>query len=277
MGDNIPHNNMKQQTTHNFFATHPVFSLDEATKALSPPGGRSGTLERLKYHLKKGRVISVSRGIYAVVPPGVSPDNFSPDPFLVAATARSHGVFVYHSALELLGAAHSAWHIHTLFVESPRRPIKLNGISIKFLTHPKPLRTKKAQTTGTRKIERQGYWVSVAGPERTLVEGFRNPHYVGGIEEHLLSASGFPVLDLDLLEQILKTYDTRKLWAATGWFLEQFQKDFHVPEELLERFEKNIPRSPLYLIHDNRGGTLSQRWNLILPDTAQTLELINEA
>ncbi|MFO8035025.1 MAG: hypothetical protein R6U57_00115 [Anaerolineales bacterium] len=267
---------MKQQTTRDFFATHPVFSLDEATRDLSPPGGRSGTLERLKYHIEKGRIKSVARGVYAVVPPGVSPDNFNPDPFLVAATARPQGVFVYHSALDLLGAAHSAWHIHTIFVESPRRPIKLDEIAIKFLAHPKPLRTKKAQTTGTRKMERQGRWISVAGPERTLVEGFRNPHYVGGVEELLLSASGFPVLNLSLLEQILKTYDTRKLWAATGWFLEQFQKDFHVPEETLNRFENNIPRSPLYLIHDNRGGTLAHRWNLILPDTVQSLELINE-
>jgi hypothetical protein len=37
--------------TLDFFASHPVFSLAEATEALSPDGGRSGTLNRLKYHL----------------------------------------------------------------------------------------------------------------------------------------------------------------------------------------------------------------------------------
>ncbi len=264
---------MKQQATNDFLAAHPVFSLDEATQALSPPGGRSGTLERLKYHLEKGRLKSVARGIYAVVPPGISADHFHPDPFLVAAAARPQGIFVYHSALELLGAAHSTWHIHTMFVESPRRPIKLNETAIKFLAHPKPLRAKEAQNLGTRKVERQGRWISVSGQERTLVEGFRNPHYVGGVEELILSASGFPVLDLGLLEQILKTYDMKKLWAAAGWFLERFQKDFHVPEEVLHRFENKTPRSPLYLIRDERGGTLSERWNLILPDALKSLEL----
>ena len=38
--------------TAGFFATHPVFSLDEAAKALAPNSGRLGTVERLNYHLK---------------------------------------------------------------------------------------------------------------------------------------------------------------------------------------------------------------------------------
>ena len=36
--------------TLDFFASHPVFSFAEATEALAPDGGRSGTLSRLKYH-----------------------------------------------------------------------------------------------------------------------------------------------------------------------------------------------------------------------------------
>jgi len=36
--------------TLDFFASHPVFSLAEATEALAPDGGRTSTLNRLKYH-----------------------------------------------------------------------------------------------------------------------------------------------------------------------------------------------------------------------------------
>jgi hypothetical protein len=36
--------------TLDFFARHPVFSLAEATDALAPDGGRTSTLNRLKYH-----------------------------------------------------------------------------------------------------------------------------------------------------------------------------------------------------------------------------------
>lgn len=67
-----------QVKTAEFFATHPVFSLDEATTALAPTGGRSGTVERLKYHLKSGTLKLAARGVYAVVPPGGRPNGFSP-------------------------------------------------------------------------------------------------------------------------------------------------------------------------------------------------------
>jgi len=147
---------MKRKATDQFFDTHPVFSLEEAVDFLAPPGGRAGTIERLKYHLDSGKLKGVVREIYAVVPPNVSPDNFYPDSFLVAAASRPECVFAYHSALELLGAAHSTWNIHTIFVQSPRREIQLGKIKIKFLSHPKILFSNNALKIGTRKIERQG-------------------------------------------------------------------------------------------------------------------------
>ena len=102
--------------------------------ALAPAGGRKGTVERLKYYLKAGKLKLVARGIYAVVPPGVPVKTYQPDPFLVAAAVRPDGVFAYHGALELLGAAHSVWMRYTLYVENRRRPLRLNNSTdIRFL------------------------------------------------------------------------------------------------------------------------------------------------
>ena len=84
-----------------FLSLHPVFSLDEASKALALPGGRPGTLERLKYHMENGRLKLAAWGIYAA--PGMKTEDFRPDPFLAAAAIRPEGVFSHHSALELLG------------------------------------------------------------------------------------------------------------------------------------------------------------------------------
>ena len=133
------------------------------------------------------------------------------------------------------------------------------------LEHPKPLRSGRTRHLGTRKIERRGRLLRVTGPERTLVEGFRRPGLVGGLEELVVSAAGFPALDIELLEDVLRRYGVRSLWAAAGWFLERFQQAFHVPEVLLRRIESNRPESPRYLVRDSRGGTLAPRWNLILP------------
>jgi predicted transcriptional regulator of viral defense system len=262
----VPYNNMKRQATNAFFINNPVFSLDLATEALSPPGGKTGTVERLKYHLEKGRLKLVAREIYAVIPPGISAEQFQPDPFLVAIAVRPKGTFAYHSALELLGISHSYWSMCTLYAAKIRRPISLNGTTVKFMKHPKAFRSIGECNLGTRKVERLGKVLSCTGPERTLVEGFNRPELAGGLEEFLVSASGFPVLNLALLEKILQVYDIRQLWASVGWFLERFQQTFHVSEETLERMECNRPKSPQYLIRSRRGGVLQSRWNLILPD-----------
>jgi len=256
---------MKRQVTNNFLNTHPVFSLDEATEVFAPSGGKAGTVERLSYHLQAGRLKRVAREIYAVVPIGVAVDSFQPDPFLVAAAIKPGGVFSHHSALELLGAAHVLWNQHTLYVNAPRRPLQMNGIRVLFRGYPQSLRRANAHHLGTRSVEHRGRILSCTGPERTLVEGFRRPDLAGGLEELVLSASGFPVLDLGLLEEVLRVYDICNLWAGVGWFLEKFQSTFHVPDDFLRTLERNRPKSPQYLPRDHRGGTLIPGWNLILP------------
>lgn len=256
--------NRKMETSH-FFAANSVFSLAEATAALGAPRGTSGTVERLKHHLDTGRLKLVERGLYAVVPPNSRAEMFQPDPFLVARAARPDAVFCYHSALELLGVAHSAWKKCIVFTESRRPPLKLKRAQVLFLDHPAAARKPGDVELGTRKVERLGFLLRVTGPERTLVEGLRRPDLVGGLPELTTSASGFATLDLALLERVLKRYNERKVWAAAGWFLEQHQKSFHVPDEYLQQLEQHRPRSPLYVPRRQRGGMLNPRWNVILP------------
>lgn len=248
-----------------FFAGHPVFSLDEAAAALMPGGKRLRVVERLKHHLRTGRLKRVTREIYAVVPPTLSPEDFRPDPFLVASAMYPDGVFSHHSALDLLGAAHSLWNQCTLYVPRRRRPLQLEGATLRFLDIPLLMKGASEKQVGTRRIERQGKLLEVTGPERTLVEGFSRPSLAGGLEELVNSAAGFTTLDLELLEEVLRRYDMAKLWAATGWFLEKFQKSFHVPDALLARMEQHRPRSRAYVERGQRGGLLVGRWNLILP------------
>jgi len=251
--------------TSEFFATHPVFSLDEAAKVLEVPGGRSGTVERLKHYLEKKRLKLVTRGVYAVMPPALNTDQFQPDPFLVAQAVRPDAVFSHHSALELLGAAHSLWNQGVVYTKKRRKPLRLDGGLIYFLDHPHSMRNKAGTYFATQRIERRGKLLEVTTPERTLVEGFRRPALAGGLEELVRSAAGFPVLDLDLLEEILQRYDLAYLWASIGWFLDKFRKSFHVSENVIRRLERRRPQSPHYLERGSRGGSLSTRWNLILP------------
>jgi predicted transcriptional regulator of viral defense system len=214
--------------------------------------------------------------VYAVVPPGAKAEEFSPDPFLVAASFRPEGVFSHHSALELQGVAHSVWNECTLYAAGRRKPLLVGGATVRFLDHPAAMRTGSGIHLGTRKIERQGRLLRTTGPERTLVEGFSRPMLSGGLEELVTSACGFAVLDLRLLDEILLKYGIAKLWAAAGWFLERFRDTFYVPDEFLSHLERHRPRVPHYVERNRRGGVLISRWNLILPTELVRREEPNE-
>ena len=251
--------------TADFLADHPVFSMHEAAETFPSHRGTRAVVERFRRYVESGRLKLVERGLYAVVPPSRSAKTFQPDPFLVARAARPNSVFCYHTAIELLGVAHSAWKQYTVFTESRRPPLKMKGAQVMFLDHPAALRKPGDVELGAKKVERHGFLLRVTGAERTLVEGFRRPDLMGGLPELTTSAGGFAVLDLALLERVLKQYNERKLWAAVGWFLEQHQASFHVPDDYLRRLEQHRPRSPLYVPRSQRGGMLNARWNVILP------------
>lgn len=258
----------RQVSLKSFLGSHPVFTLDQACEALRRGEGgaaRGAVRDRLKHHIKSGRIRSVARGVYAVIPPGASAESFVPDPFLVVLAARADAIFSHHSALELLGAAHSAWSVCTAFTASRRVTLRLHGATVRIFPHPTPLARSGKLELGTRKVERRAQLLRVTGPERTLVEGFRQPNLVGGVPELVASAAGFATLDVDLLATVLECYSLRRLWAAVGWFLEVHAPAFGVASADLTRFERHRPKAPIYLARGARGGALVARWNLVLP------------
>jgi len=252
-------------STEEFLRQRPVFSLEELAEALGTDNSHQAAKQRIKYHVGRGRLMAVERGLYAAVPPGSDPERFQPDRYLVAQAARGDAVFSHHAALELLGAAHSEWSQCTVYTSRRRRPLEFDGVEIRFLDHPIELRREDDERLGVTSLDREGVELAVTGPERTLVDGFRKPKWAGGLEELVDSAAGFGVLDLDLLDRVLRAFDQKVLWATTGWFLERHQDTFFVPDAFLDALEQRKPASPVYVPRGQRGGKLVDRWNLVLP------------
>lgn len=248
-----------------FVARHPVFTLEELARARGDEADLVAARNQLKHHLRSGRVESVARGLYAAVPPGLTGKAFEPDRYLVAAAASPDGIFAYHAALELLGAAHSVWSECVLHRRRARNPIQLRTARIVFLPTPQPLKRAGLDELGVVLVPHEVRQLRVTGPERTLVEGFRQPHRVGGLAELVESAEGFAMLDFALLEEVLAAYDQKGLWAAVGWFVESRRQRWSPPEGFLARCRAERPRQNQYLLRDVRGGRVVPSWNLILP------------
>jgi len=246
-----------------FFSTTPVFTLQSFADYYGK-NRLSDASNILKYHRRKGRIVSISRTIYAVVPYGADAEMFEPDRYLVAAAVRDNGIFCYHAALELMGFSHSIWKDCTVFCSSRHTNINMKNATIRFLGTPSSL--KACSDIGTNTLIRKNTNLLVTGRERTLIEGFRKPYNSGGLEELAVSASGFGVLDLDLLMRILEVYNQKNLCAAVGWFLNQNMEQFGVSSSYLRKLEQKKPISPQYLPGTYGNGSLVKRWNIILPD-----------
>lgn len=250
-----------------FFAQNSVFTLETWAASQGKEGALAAARDQLKHHLKRARVRSLSRGLYLSVPHGVDPAATKPDTYLCAVAKCADAVFCYHAALELLGTAHSTWHECTVFCEPRRKPLALPDATVRFLAPPVPLRRRQLEELGIVSVSWQGKPLKVTGRERTLVEGFREPRYVGGLEELVESAGGFGVLDLELLRRMLDAYAEKNLWALLGWFLDLHRQRFQPPASLLDLCEAKRPAKPVNIPRSQRGGRLLPRWNLVLPES----------
>ena len=248
-------------------AGHPVFTIEEFyAVSRGPKPSRQAAMRRLRYAVRHGRLKFVERGLYAVVPPGMEVERFTPDQFLVAAALRQDAVLAYHSALELLGLAHSVYRDVFYLTARPRKDVRLSGGRVRALHHPKPLRARGAEDFGVETHERAGVKLRLTGAERTLVDSFLLPRYAGGIDEVMEAARSVTALDLDRLERYLTLLGQRRAFAIMGFVLEQAAERLFVPDALLDRLAARRPTARIYLDKRRRGGRLQPRWNLIVPE-----------
>lgn len=248
-----------------FFQTHPVFTLEQFRRAVGARASPATVRTLVKYHLACGHLKLVEQRVYAAVSPGSDPRRFVPDRFLVAAALREDATLAYHSALELLGYAHSTYRDTYYFTGRRRKDLVLGGGRVRALLHPKPLRDQGEEGFGGETRERLGVKLKVTGPERTLVDCLASPRYAGGLEEVLQSAGGIPMLDLERLWGYLERMGQRRLFALVGFFLEREAQRLFVPPEFLDRLGRMRPSSPTYLDRAMRGGRFAPRWNLVVP------------
>ncbi|HEY0866218.1 MAG TPA: type IV toxin-antitoxin system AbiEi family antitoxin domain-containing protein [Fimbriimonas sp.] len=237
----------------------PVFTLETADRYFGYPGERA-TIKRLQRLQAKGRVVRALRGVYASVPPGTEPNTFRPDPFLVLQALRPDCVFNGHSALDLHGVSNQAWNRVTAYSEAKAVTYRTQHATFTLIKSPRWL-TPDALS----KVDRKGVFLRVTRPELALVEGFRYPGRVGGIEELVKSAGGFRRLDLSLLMDLLDRFQMRKLYAAVGWFLSREPGRWHVTDDFLEQLRVRRPVSPSYLERWSSGSVMDSEWNLMIP------------
>ena len=257
-----------------FFRTHPVFTGEELAQHLAAKGAVGPRTQEalLAYYKKTGRLISVRRGVYAVVPEGADPASYPVDPFLIAAKLTRDAVLSHHTALEFHGYAYS---LHQHFAYTAARPLPtftFRGYTFRGVHVPTTLRRAGQQDFGVFPTERLGVEIRVTNLERTLVDVLARPALAGGWEEVWRSLESVEFFDLDQVVAYVRLLGNATTAAKVGFFLEQHRDALMVAEEHLQALWKLRPHQPRYLERSKRKeGRLVPKWNLIVP-----LELLEQ-
>lgn len=249
-----------------FFQRHPVFTVAEIDDFLG--GGTVGTRNALlAYHRRCGKILPVRRGLYAVVPPGASPETAPLDPYLLASRMAGDAVLAYHTALEVHGRAYSVYNRFTYLSGKPVQPVRFREYEFQCVLVPKPLREKRKPSFGVVEIERQGLPVRVTDVERTFVDALDRSDLCGGWEEVWRSLESIEYLKLDEVVKYTTLLGKSTTAARVGFFLEEHRQAVATADKYLARLRKLAPRQPLYLDRSRRkGGVLVKDWNLIVPE-----------
>jgi predicted transcriptional regulator of viral defense system len=252
-----------------FFATHPVFTTAELADYQRDNGSRSRWTRKalLAHHRKHGHLLLVQRGLYAVVPPGATPETCPVDPYLVAAKLRDDAVLAYHTALELHGKAHSVFNeFFFLSHTPPHQPTAFRSHRFRGVLFPKALRDAGEEEHGVMVVDRSGVDVRVTRLERTLVDVLDRPDLSGGWEEAWRSLESVEYFDLDEVVGYALLLGNATTTAKAGYFLDQHRERLMVTEAHLDPLRKHLPKQPHYLERGRRSeGRLVSEWNLVVP------------
>lgn len=251
-----------------FFTRHPVFTLDELDRFLTKRGttNRITRNSLLSYYRKRGRVVSVRRELYIVVPAGSKPESTPVDPFLLAAKMTPDAVLAYHSALEFYGKAYSVYKRFFYLSNRSSIPVRFRNHEFQCVSNPRVLQVKGKEGFGVNETERLGIRLKVTGLERTFVDVLDRPDLSGSWEEIWRSLESVEFFDLDKVISYTYLLENATTAAKVGFFLEQHRESLVIEEKYLTQLENLRPRQPHYMERSKRkSGTLVSRWNLVIP------------
>ena len=259
----------KHMTIEAFFYQFPLFRYEEFVTWRESEGllCTPATIQKsLHYYVKSGRLLNIRRGIYAVIPPGESSNDFIVDPYLLAAKMTTDSVLGYHTALELHGVAYSLFNRYTFLTAQKSKPFEFQQQSFQPVTISKTLRDQAM--IGVQKIDRQGVTIVVTTPARTFVDVIDRVNLSGDWEEVVRSISKMVVLDIDEVIRYCLLLNNKTLAAKVGFFLEQRQGAFAVDEKTLQPLLALLPAKPQYIGDTQQGSCkLVKKWNLMIPSS----------
>jgi predicted transcriptional regulator of viral defense system len=260
----------KHMAIEQFFYNHPVFRREEfaAWKNQTHTVKEASVASALRYYVKTGKIITIRRNLYGVIPPNQSADSLTIDPFLIAAKATTDAIIGYHSALELLGVAYSSFGKFTYITEQKSKPFEFHGQWFQSVSPPIALQKNATTASSINIINRQGLNLRITNSARTFVDVLDRIELCGGWEEVYRSITNIAIVNIDEIIEYCLMLNNSCLAAKVGYFLSLRQGALSIGYEKLQPLLNAKPDNPIYASKHNREKfQLVKQWNLLLPES----------
>lgn len=251
-----------QMTTKQFAEQWPFFTWDQFRSSV---GVKETTgYSRLKDAVKKGYIVRLGKGVYVSrVGPWMSK---APSPLLLPSFLAKDAVLCYHSALDVLGHAHSQFFtINYCSREKRRKGIFYGNYLIRQVNPRGAIVRKQKLNFGIVEKRIEGRTVRVTGRERTLVDCLDRLDLAGGAEEVFRSVGTYPFIKFDILLEYLLIQKKSSLYAKTGFLLDSYRDLFSFAQEQEKKILAGVTGSYAYLGPRRPGNRFISKWRLLVP------------
>jgi len=222
------------------------------------------TLEHLR---ETGRIAKVRRGLYEIIPlEHIGKSKPAADKFLLGRKIVRPYCFAYHSALEILGVANSAFY-NAVYVTSPRkfRKFTYDGIDFKWIL--------REQLSGCEPTIWTTARILVTNRERTIVDCIDRVDLAGGFEELYKSLLSMKNVNSQKLYEYTKMENKKVLYHKLGFLLSlpRIRETWSVDNNELARIRQNLSSKVFYFETSKGQGRLIEEWNIIVPKRIEEL------
>lgn len=200
-----------------------------------------------------GYIKRVKHNLYVVC--NIEFKNTIPDQYMIASKIKEDAYISYHSALEYYGVKNQVFY--EVYVSTTKRftNFEFEGISYKYIN--------SKYDFGIVQNDK----VRITDKERTFIDCIDRTELAGGNEELIMCLELFGRLDGEKIVKYLEYYNSNKLYAKVGYFLELYKEHYGIRQNAIEECRKKCENKRLYFNEETKRmkSKYIKEWNLIVP------------
>lgn len=227
-----------------------VFNVDDVYNLT---GNMNTAKSLIRSLLLSGYIKRVKHNLYVVC--NIEFKNTIPDQYMIASKIKEDAYISYHSALEYYGVKNQVFYEVYVSTEKRFENFEFEGISYKYIN--------SKYDFG---IEQHGK-VRMTDKERTFIDCIDKTELAGGNEELIMCLGLFGKLDGDKILEYLKKYNSSKLYAKVGFFVQLYNEHYGIQQNVIEKCKQNSKNKRLYFNEETKRmkSKFVKEWNLVVP------------